>query len=115
MDRTGHTLRPILNVSVHTTSHSGKACAKKVATNHLLAAESDVATKNGLPEQLPLHDLKRLAPRVRSADLADLPSVEIKSKLRTSQPMMTQTSPGPKVLQHRFHLNHFQLKPKART
>jgi hypothetical protein len=88
---------------------------KKVATNRLLVAESDVGTKNGLIDQLLPHDLKRLALRVRSVDLADLPSVEIKLKSRTSQLMMTQRSLGLKVLQHLFHLNHFQLKPKART
>jgi hypothetical protein len=88
---------------------------KKVATNRLLVAESVVGTKNGLIDQLLPHDLRLLALRVRSVDLADLPSVEIKSKSRMSQPMMTQRSLGLKALQHPFHLNHFPLKPKART
>ena len=115
MDPTEHTPRPILNDSAHTICLSGRVCVMKVATNRPLAVESDVETKNESIEQPPPHDLKRLAQRVRSVDLADLPSVEIKSKSRTSQPMMTQRSLGLKALQHRFRLNHFQLKPKART
>jgi hypothetical protein len=88
---------------------------KRVAINRPLAVERDVEIKNVSIEQLPPHGPKHLAPRVRSVDLADLPSVEIRSKLRTSLPMMTRKSPGSKALRHLFRQNHFQLRPKART
>jgi hypothetical protein len=116
MDLMAHTLRPILNASAHTIYPSGRVCVKKVATNRLLAAESDVETKNGSTEPLPHHDLKFLVQRVRSVALADLLSVEIKSKSRTSLPMMMmQRSLDPKALRPLFHLNLFQSRRKVRT
>ena len=109
-----HTRKRILNDNAHTVCLSGRAFVKKAATNRPLVVARDVEIKNVSIERLRPHDRNHLAQKPRSVGLADLQSVEIKSKSRKNLPMMMQTSRGPKDLLPLFRPSHSRLRPKGR-